>query len=551
MTNASFSSLIYRIIGKPERWHDDYIVEMMEQYLDEEDTFDDPSNLTELAAGDQILSRIQQGNAALNAFNTLLDKSRFKMIILDEQLNPLYHNQIAESLYKRLQDPANLPALRPDLVKLIRSAPEADSVNKKNALMALDFLDENSEQIYMRSILSSVKERNSPTQFYILMVLDRDHADLNLNTELISLYKLTEREQTVVLGLIHGNSIKQIAENSFITENTVKTHLKSIFNKTRTNSQGALISLILTHESQVLDSYFESDISTATAIARNENDSALTLASGVKIAYCDYGPKNGRPIVVFHSAFGSRLSAPPNYAEICERTNRRLIIPDRPGIGKTKFIEGHPEQWNWQLNEFIEQLEIEQYDVMGSVIACQMALSFAAQADDKLQKLILTCPVILNDNTHAQYLTEILAPAARYVRLSPTFAKEIYELWLKSVTLNLDAHYPLMLHESIGSSEQEYFAADNMIQHLTNAFKECARESLDGILNEMVFCMTPLNLDLSEFHTPTEVWYGTDDKRINQEGVETIYSEFPNCTVNIREGYSEHLHYPLLEEIIA
>jgi len=356
MTNASFSSLIYRIIGKPERWHDDYIVQMMEQYLDEEDTFDDPSNLTELAAGDQILSRIQQGNAALNAFNTLLDKSRFKMIILDEQLNPLYHNQIAESLYKRLQDPANLPALRPDLVKLMRSAPEADSVNKKNALMALDFLDENSEQIYMRSILSSVKERNSPTQL-------------------------------------------------FITENTVKTHLKSIFNKTRTNSQGALISLILTHESQVLDSYFESDISTATAIARNENDSALTLASGVKIAYCDYGPKNGRPIVVFHSAFGSRLSAPPNYAEICERTNRRLIIPDRPGIGKTKFIEGHPEQWNRQLNEFIEQLEIEQYDVMGSVIACQIALSFAAQADDKLQKLILTATFACHRLLRKKYMS--------------------------------------------------------------------------------------------------------------------------------------------------
>ncbi len=551
MSNASFSSLIYRIIGKPERWHDEYIVEMMEQYLDEEDVFDDPSNLTELAAGDHILSRIQQGNAALNAFNTLLDKSRFKMIILDDKLSPLYHNQIAEGLFSRLQDPANPPSLKPELVKLINNAPEANKTNKNNILMALDFRDENNEQVYLRSISSAVKERNSPTQFHILMVLDRDHADLQLNAELISLYKLTEREQTVVLGLIHGNSIKQISENSFITENTVKTHLKSIFNKTRTNSQGALISLILTHESQVLDSYFESDISTASPIAQNENDRELTLASGVTIAYCDYGPKDGRPIVVFHSGFGSRLSIPPDYVEICERTNRRLIIPDRPGIGKTKYIEGHPDQWNEQLNEFIAQLELDQYDVLGSVISCQMALSFAAQADDKLQKLILTCPVIINEDSHAQYFTEILAPAARYVRLSPSFAKEVYILWLKSVTLNLDAHYPLMLQESIGSAERDYFAADNMIQRLTNAFKEGARQSLDGILNEMVFCMTPLNLDLSKFETPIEVWYGTEDKRITREGVEKIYSEFPNCTLNIKEGYSEHLYYPLLEEIIA
>lgn len=551
MSNASFSSLIYRIIGKPERWHDDYIIEMMQQYLDEEDVFDDPSNLTELAAGEQILSRIQQGNVALDAFNTLLNKSRFKMIILDEQLKPLYHNQIASDLFIRLQDPTDAQSLKPQLATLIRNAPQATKTNKNNALTALDYRDQNDEQIYLRSIFSAVKERNSPTQFFILMVLDREHADLQLNAELVSLYKLTEREQTVVLGLIHGNTIKQIAESSFITENTVKTHLKSIFNKTGTNSQGTLISLILTHEAQLLDSYFDSNISTAKPATESQVDQQLSLDSGVQISYCDYGPQDGRPIIVFHSGFGSRLSIPPDFSEICERTRRRIIIPDRPGIGKTKFIDGHPAQWNQQLEEFIVKLGLDKYDVLGSVISCQMALSYAAQADEKLRKLILTSPVILNEDSHTQYLTEILAPAARYVRLSPSFAKEVYLLWLKSVTLNLDAHYPLMLKESIGSSERDYFAANNMFQHLTNAFKEGARHSLDGILNEMVFCMTPLNLDLSRFKTPVEVWYGTEDKRITLEGVNKIFGEFPNCSVNIKEGYSEHMHYPLLEQIIA
>ena len=550
MSNASFSSLVYRIIGKPDQWHDDYIVEMMQQYLDEADEIDDPFNLTELAAGDQIISRIKQGNAALTAFNTLLDKSRFQMIILDEQLEAIYNNQSADKLFSYIQNPDTSSWMKPELAKLIRHAPDASSSNEQNALFALDYYDENGEQIYLRSIQSRVKADDKPTLFHILMVLDKGNSHQKLNAELVAEYQLTDKEQDVLVRLVHGKSIKEIATDSFISENTVKSHLKSIFSKTGAKSQGTVISLILTHEAQVLDSYFDSDITTAERINTSENDKEVTLANGYKIAYCDYGPVGGRPLIVFHSGFGSRLAIPPNYQEICERTNRRVIVPDRPGIGKTLFVEGHPAQWNDQLNEFIDLLSIKKYDVLGCIISCQMAVSYAAQADSKLQKVILASPVYLNDESHTEYLTEILKPAARYVKLSSTFAKEIYELWLKSITLNLDEHYPSMLEESVGTAEREQFEKEGIIHLLTNVFKEGARHSLKGIVHEMAFCMTPLNLDLSKFTTPVEVWYGTEDKRITAEGVDVIFKEFPNCKVNVKEGYSEHLYYALFEEII-
>lgn len=551
MNNVSFSSLIYRIIGKPERWHDEYIVEMMQLYLDEADSVDDLTNFGELAAGDQILTALRQGNVALNAFNSLLDKSRFQMIILDEQLNTVYNNQSAAELLRFLTNASDSHRLKPALVGLIKKAPKSLNGNENNAITALQIKDQNGDQIYLRSITSLVKQGNSPTIFHILMVLDKAHEDVHLNPELVARYGLTKKEQSVLLELVHGNTIKKIACSSFTAENTVRSHLKSIFRKTETNSQGGLISLVLTHESQVLDSYFDSDITTAEAMPSSDNDRQVTLASGHTIAYCDYGPSDGRPIIVFHSGFGSRLAIPPNYEEICQRTNRRVIVPDRPGLGKTGFIDDHPVQWNRQLQEFIDRLAIDEYDVLGSIIACQMAMSYADQADQRLQKVILTSPVFLNTYEHTQYLTEILAPAARYVKLSPTFAKEIYELWLKSITLNLDAHYPSILQDSIGSAEREMFEEHNVVQLLTDVFKEGAKQSLDGILHEMVYCMTPLNLDLASFTKPVEVWFGTEDKRITIEGVKQIFSELPNCKVQIREGYSEHLYYALFEEIIA
>jgi len=550
MSNSSFSSLIYRIIGKPQSWHDDYIVEMMQQYLDETDSYDDPFNFTELAAGDQIISRLKQGNIALNAFNTLLDKSRFKMIILDESFNPVYHNQIADSLCNYLAEPERTEDLHLALHRHIEAIPTIDSENKKNALHALDFFDENGDQIYFRSIQSQVKEDASPTLFHILMVLDKENADLHLNEELVAQYGLTDKEQRVLVSLIHGNTIKDIAADSFISEHTVKSHLKSIFHKTDTKSQATLVSLILTHESQVLDSYFESDITTAGVLDSDENDRDLYLSDGSKIAYCEYGPATGRPLIVFHSGFGSRLAIPKHYKEICERTNRRLIIPDRPGLGKTPFVEGHPVQWNAKLQEFIDLLGIDEYEVLGSIIASQMAVSYAAQADSRLKKLILTSPVVLTEDSDVDYLTEILAPAARYVRVSPLFAKEIYELWLKSVTLSLDTHYKSLLEASIGSAERSQFEQDDVLQLLTDVFKEGARHGLDGILSEMVFCLTPLNIDLSAIKTPTVIWYGTEDKRITIDGVRSIFKPMPNHKLHVCEGYSEHIYYSLFEDII-
>lgn len=546
MSNSSFSSLIYRIIGKPERWHDEYIVDMMQQYLNEADNLDDPDNLMELAAGDQILSRLQQGNVALAAFNTLLDKSRFKMIILDDEFRPIYHNSRADELLTYLQSDGD--ALRDDLMVLISQLPGPGS--QENQLIALEFFDQNGEQLYLRRIRSQVRDHNSPTHFHILMVLDKEQVTQRLNPELVASYGLTEKEQQVLLRLIHGSTIHQIADAIFVSENTVKSHLKSIFRKTGSNSQAAVISMILTHESQVLDSYFDSDITTVSHHDYHANDREVTLASGQKIAYCDYGPPHGRPLIVFHSGFGSRLAIPPDYEAICARTNRRVIIPDRPGIGKTRFVDGHPTRWNSQLNEFINLLKIGDYDLLGSVIACQMAMSFAAQADERLQRVILTSPVVLNTAADTQYLTEILAPAARYVKMSPQFAKEIYELWLKSVTLNLDAHYPSMLNASVGSAEREQFEHHGVIQLLTDVFKEGARHTLNGILHEMVFCMTPLNLDPSHFNKPIELWYGTEDKRITEAGVRALSKQFANCTLHVREGYSEHLYYALFEEII-
>ncbi|NND00414.1 MAG: hypothetical protein HKN85_09555 [Gammaproteobacteria bacterium] len=550
MDNSRFSSLVYRIIGKPEAWHKDYI-DVMHQILDETDSFDAPDKISELAIGDQILSRLRDSKETLNAFSALLDKSRFKMIILDHQLTPIYHNQNAESLFNYVLCPKDKVTLRPGLLAQLRSASHGSSNNLQNELHAIDFRDQNGDQLYLRSIQRQLNSDSTPPQFQVLMGLDQSHEHNELNSDLVKKYELTEKEQMVVRGVIHGKSISEISKESFISENTVKTHLRAIFRKTDTNSQAAVVRLILTHESQILDSYFESEISDVSISERPTKDREVKLASGHRISYCEYGPKLGRPLVVFHSGYGCRLSIPPAYRDICLRTNRRLIIPDRPGIGKTPYIDDHPNGWNRRLREFIDILGLDRYDILGSILGCQLAINFAAEADHRLQKIVLNSPVIVNKRSHTKLLTGILSPTARLVRASRTFARDLYELWLKSITLNLGAHYRKMLESSLGSAERAQFLEDGTFEWMIDIFKEGASRSLRGISNEMVFSLTPMELDLSKITVPVEVWYGTEDQRISLDGVRAVIKGFPNHRLHVRNGYSEHIYYALFEEIIA
>ena len=60
---------------------------------------------------------------------------------------------------------------------------------------------------------------------------------------------LTEREKEVLLLVLAGKSNKEIASDLYITESTVKTHVRNIFSKYDVNSRAELISILLMNQS--------------------------------------------------------------------------------------------------------------------------------------------------------------------------------------------------------------------------------------------------------------------------------------------------------------
>ncbi len=550
--NTRFSNLVYKIIGTPERWHSDYI-DVMNQVLDDSAHIDDPKNVTELKIGDQILNRISNTNEAMMAFGSLLDNGRFKMVILDSTYRVIYHNKTADHLLNYLLVNKTSNQLKPSVMKKLElTAKQNQELALKanhGGLSAVDYLDQNDEQVYLRSIHSRNEINGSLATHYLVLVVDQSARDKALNPEFISRYDLTDKEQAVLVKLIHGQSIKQLAETSFVSGNTIKSHLQSLYRKTNTASQAEIIHLALTDESQILDTYFGIRESVLPLLEQQNEDKFVCLKNGHQIAYRDYGPADGDVIIFCHNGYGSRVSIPHNYREICERQNKRIIIPDRPGYGLTPYAD--PSKWNSMLNEFVDLLDIQQYQLLGSVLGSAVALNFAAQADQRMRKLSLCSPVFVNKPDDTSYLTGIFAPVTRLIKASKRIALEIYQLWLKSVTLNLAQHYGKMLTHSIGSAEVEQFHKQGTVNLMIDGFIQGSSRGVEGIANDMVHCLSPRNIDLGKIDVPVTLWWGSEDARINQSGVKRIAAQLKDATVEVREGYSEHIYYALFEQIIS
>jgi DNA-binding NarL/FixJ family response regulator len=66
-------------------------------------------------------------------------------------------------------------------------------------------------------------------------------------------YDLTAMELGVLVGIVHVGGGPAVAQTLGIAEATVRTHLKHIFHKTKTNRQADLVKLVATFESPLRD----------------------------------------------------------------------------------------------------------------------------------------------------------------------------------------------------------------------------------------------------------------------------------------------------------
>jgi pimeloyl-ACP methyl ester carboxylesterase len=115
----------------------------------------------------------------------------------------------------------------------------------------------------------------------------------------------------------------------------------------------------------------------------------VLLSDGRKLAFCQYGDANGRPLLYLHGAGSSRLE--PAYADGYARQQGIRLIPiDRPGYGRStakhdyRFLSVARD-----VLELADALQLGRFSVAGMSAGAPFALTLAAMAPSRVQQVVL------------------------------------------------------------------------------------------------------------------------------------------------------------------
>lgn len=372
-------------------------------------------------------------------------------------------------------------------------------------------------------------------------------------------FGLTDMEFVISTQLVHGFSIKEVAEKNGTQENTVRSQVKAIFLKTNTRRQAELIALLLGGNGSAIGYGLLSQGGAGRAAAEMADQvQMLSLPTGRQMAYQEYGDPNGEPVIFCHSALGSRLELPYNGAEEAAARHIRLIIPDRPGRGRsTPDLDGNILQWTDDLRALADHLGLATFAIMGYAMGGLFAYASAYAMPERIKQVVLISsgqtPQSDEDFHAMQPLYSMIQKLARDL---PRINRLLLALMIKSFTKNPRKLIDRLAQKVCDADKQVLRHADfhdlfveNLIEAYCQGANHYAHEVELGIHPEN-WGFTPHDIS-----TPIQMWHGRQDISIPLILAEKFQRQAPNARLTVLADKGHYLfydHWPLiLDHLLA
>ncbi|HEY1750154.1 MAG TPA: LuxR C-terminal-related transcriptional regulator [Caulobacteraceae bacterium] len=147
---------------------------------------------------------------------------------------------------------------------------------------------------------------------------------------------LSPAEARVAGAIARGGEAREIGERLGLSEETVKSYRRSIYAKTGVAHARDLLRLI----SEVGELDHLASVAEVTPDQPGAQERLrVIVVDGRRVAFIDYGPASGAPLLVGHGFTTGRLM-PRQLLARFQAAGMRVIIPQRPGFGLTDPAEG-------------------------------------------------------------------------------------------------------------------------------------------------------------------------------------------------------------------
>jgi len=280
-------------------------------------------------------------------------------------------------------------------------------------------------------------------------------------------------------------------------------------------------------------------------------DATATMSDGRRLAYTEWGLPDGKPVLYFHGRPGSRLWCPDE--EATAAAGVRLIMPDRPGIGRSDPLEGRTfADWPKDVEALAEALGISSFGVVGVSYGGPYAAACAALIPGRLNGVALVSSRALSQWNWAERPGAVeewdLEERTQFelAQKDPAAAADLEAEYFAEYVDQI-AEHPEFLHKQLGVAEGDrWFFQDASRTAIFDAYiRETWRQGLDATKWDGIGVFLPWGFRLADISTPVTIWHGSQDPWVTQAHIDFQASTIPKCSVVIwpdagHLGFAKH-----------
>jgi len=477
-----------------------------------------------------IAHRLVQQEEYQEVIHDVIDRLPIGVIIVDKDRRILKANSNAKRYVENNDDlrmnSGHLGASNPDvqarldriIKELSRRAPTAENGNME----LISIADGESAKLLMFLMPAHGGLTTDGFSNTIIFLSHPKSLPIGIPAEVQQAYDLSNRESEVLGALARGFTVKEIAEQDSVSEATLRTQLKSLFNKTKTSRQADLVKLVLS----IPSGSPQAGVSSVSALlAQNQYKGVLAttdgavqimdLPDGRRLSYREYGRPNGFPMLFLHSSFGSHLEARHITHRACVEQGIRVIAPNRPGFSHSDPSPSRTVvDWVDDMAALADHLGLDQFYVYGHAIGGIYAWAIGAKLPDRVKKLLIVSSSI-EARTAEDWAqkTTLYRFAEKLARDWPSGYRLLFNIMVKGFLKNPTKLFKTFMQDLV-PEEVELFKSELFCQQLVDEINEGHRQGGYHSAQDVIVAMREWEYLLDEIKAPTHIWHGAEDRHV-------------------------------------
>jgi pimeloyl-ACP methyl ester carboxylesterase len=279
-------------------------------------------------------------------------------------------------------------------------------------------------------------------------------------------------------------------------------------------------------------------------------EGVLTLSSGRRLGWAEYGDAGGRPVLAFHGLPGSRRQRHPDDG-IARSLGARMLHFERPGFGISDAAPGRTlAGWAADVAESCDLLGVEAIRIAGVSGGGPYALACAALLARRVERVAFISGVgparAMRSGGYSPLVRLGFALAPRGAWTIRPFAA-----LAGAVARRLPERYFELLGTGLNATDRRVFARGEIREMFAEDMREAFAQSGQAMADDLALIALPWGFDAGLIRAPLGIWHGTEDRIVPLAAAQAVAENVPRAELHVLPGEGHFLVFERWREILG